>query len=140
MFSPYKSIALSSGTVFLDGRTSRSWLDSCLNSTENDKIPLVIASRNGHIDVVRYLLDKGADPNVVGTVSFDGETIHGAPALWAASAAGKFDVVRLLVEEAGANINQTTNTSSTPLRGACYDGHLEIGKSYLLGFDVGVCN
>ncbi|KAK6042440.1 hypothetical protein COOONC_20055, partial [Cooperia oncophora] len=35
-------------------------------------------------------------------------------------------VVRILVEEAGANINQTTNTSSTPLRGACYDGHLEI--------------
>ncbi|KIH62530.1 ankyrin repeat protein [Ancylostoma duodenale] len=127
--------------VFLDGRTSKSWLDSCLNSTENDKIPLVIASRNGHIDVVRYLLDKGADPNVVGTVSFDGETIHGAPALWAASAAGKFDVVRLLVEEAGANINQTTNTSSTPLRGACYDGHLEIVK-YLVehGADIEVAN
>ncbi|EPB80410.1 hypothetical protein ANCCEY_00507 [Ancylostoma ceylanicum] len=127
--------------VFLDGRTSRAWLDSCLNSTENDKIPLVIASRNGHIDVVRYLLDKGADPNVVGTVSFDGETIHGAPALWAASAAGKFDVVRLLVEEAGANINQTTNTSSTPLRGACYDGHLEIVK-YLVehGADIEVAN
>ncbi|VDO59314.1 unnamed protein product [Haemonchus placei] len=50
-------------------------MDSCLNSTENDKIPLVIASRNGHVDVVRYLLAKGADPNVVGTVSFDGETI-----------------------------------------------------------------
>ncbi|PIO58094.1 ankyrin repeat protein [Teladorsagia circumcincta] len=80
--------------VFLDGRTSKPWLDSCLNSTENDKIPLVIASRNGHIDVVRYLLAKGADPNVAGTVSFDGETIYGAPALWAASAAGKFEVRR----------------------------------------------
>ncbi|WKY03630.1 hypothetical protein Q1695_004968 [Nippostrongylus brasiliensis] len=127
--------------VFLDGRTSKPWLDSCLNSSENDKIPLVIASRNGHVDVVRYLLAKGADPNVVGTVSFDGETIHGAPALWAASAAGKFDVVRILVEEAGANINQTTNTSSTPLRGACYDGHLEIVK-YLVehGADIEVAN
>uniref|UniRef100_A0A7I4YIE9 Sex-determining protein fem-1 n=1 Tax=Haemonchus contortus TaxID=6289 RepID=A0A7I4YIE9_HAECO len=127
--------------VFLDGRTSKPWLDSCLNSTENDKIPLVIASRNGHVDVVRYLLAKGADPNVVGTVSFDGETIYGAPALWAASAAGKFEVVRLLVEEAGANINQTTNTSSTPLRGACYDGHLEIVK-YLVehGADIEVAN
>ncbi|KAK5970382.1 Sex-determining protein fem-1 [Trichostrongylus colubriformis] len=127
--------------VFLDGRNSKPWLDSCLNSTESDKIPLVIASRNGHVDVVRYLLAKGADPNVVGTVSFDGETIYGAPALWAASAAGKFEVVRLLVEEAGANINQTTNTSSTPLRGACYDGHLEIVK-YLVehGADIEVAN
>lgn len=127
--------------VFLDGRTSKPWLDSCLNSTENDKIPLVIASRNGHVDVVRYLLSKGADPNIVGTVSFDGETIYGAPALWAASAAGKFEVVRFLVEEAGANINQTTNTSSTPLRGACYDGHLEIVK-YLVqhGADIEVAN
>ncbi|VDM66056.1 unnamed protein product [Strongylus vulgaris] len=95
----------------------------------------------------------------------------GAPALWAASAAGKFEVVRshvfisknlvhrfiplysftylqmqfkvvrILVEEAGANINQTTNTSSTPLRGACYDGHLEIVK-YLVehGADIEIAN
>ncbi|PIO65957.1 ankyrin repeat protein [Teladorsagia circumcincta] len=89
----------------------------------------------------RLKLAKGADPNVAGTVSFDGETIYGAPALWAASAAGKFEVVRILVEEAGANINQTTNTSSTPLRGACYDGHLEIVK-YLVehGADIEVAN
>lgn len=53
--------------------------------------------------------------------------LAGAPALWAASAAGHYDVVRYLVEEGGADINQTTDSSSSPLRGACYDGHFKIG-------------
>uniref|UniRef100_A0A1I7X759 ANK_REP_REGION domain-containing protein n=1 Tax=Heterorhabditis bacteriophora TaxID=37862 RepID=A0A1I7X759_HETBA len=114
--------------VFLDGRRSKSWLNSCLNSDENDKLPLVIAARNNHLDIVQYLLSKGADPHAKGTVTFDGETIYGSPALWAAAAAGNMEIVRVLVEDAGADINQTTNTSSTPLRGACYDGHLHIGN------------
>ncbi|KAK6025858.1 ankyrin repeat protein [Ostertagia ostertagi] len=123
--------------VFLDGRTSKPWLDSCLNSTENDKIPLVIASRNGHIDVVRYLLAKGADPNVVGTVSFDGETIYGAPALWAASAAGKFEVcecnissLKYLVEH-GADIEVANQHGHTSLMIAAYRQKVEVVK-YLI--------
>ena len=42
--------------------------------------------------------------------------------------------MRFLVEKAGVDINQPTATNSTPLRGACYDGHLEIGRC---GEDVG---
>lgn len=34
--------------------------------------------------------------------------------------------MKLLVSQ-GIDINQPTNTNSTPLRGACYDGHLNIG-------------
>lgn len=52
--------------------------------------------------------------------------LDGAPALWAAAAGGHLEVVKLLVEN-GVQINQSTNTNSTPLRGACYDGHLDIG-------------
>ena len=50
-----------------------------------------------------------------GSVSFDGETIEGATPLWCAAAAGHIDVVSKLVE-AGASVNKTTITNSTPLR------------------------
>ena len=59
-------------------------------------------------------------------------SLDGSPALWAAAAAGHFEVTKFLVEEAGANLNQTTHTNSTPLRGACYDGHLDIGQSRVI--------
>lgn len=61
------------------------------------------------------------------TVTFDGETIEGAPPLWCAAAAGHMPLVRLLVR-AGANVNSTTRTHSTPLRAACFDGHYDIVK------------
>jgi hypothetical protein len=92
-----------------------------------------------------FQISKGANTSVTGIVTFDGETIRtfggifslkdskccsfleGAPPLWAAAAAGHLETVKALIES-GANINQTTSTNSTPLRGACYDGHLEIGQ------------
>ncbi|XP_062814947.1 protein fem-1 homolog A [Anolis carolinensis] len=94
--------------------------------------PLLIASRHGHRDVVEYLLDHcGVHVEAGGSVNFDGETIEGAPPLWAASAAGHLPVVRSLLER-GACVNQTTLTNSTPLRAACFDGHLAIVR-YLVG-------
>lgn len=60
-------------------------------------------------------------------MTFDGETIEGAPPLWCAAAAGHLQLVRLLVR-AGANVNSTTRTHSTPLRAACFDGHYDIVK------------
>lgn len=47
-----------------------------------------------------------------------------------ASAAGYFEICKMLVA-AGADVNQTSDTNSTPLRSACYDGHVEIGKIIL---------
>ncbi|XP_010288064.1 PREDICTED: protein fem-1 homolog A, partial [Phaethon lepturus] len=94
--------------------------------------PLLIAARHGHLEVVEYLLDHcGARVEEGGSVNFDGETIEGAPPLWAASAAGHLGVVRSLLDH-GASVNQTTLTNSTPLRAACFDGHLEIVR-YLVG-------
>uniref|UniRef100_A0A8C5SNY6 Fem-1 homolog A n=1 Tax=Laticauda laticaudata TaxID=8630 RepID=A0A8C5SNY6_LATLA len=94
--------------------------------------PLLIASRHGHREVVEYLVDHcGARVGTGGSVRFDGETIEGAPPLWAAAAAGHLPVVRSLLER-GACVNQTTLTNSTPLRAACFDGHLAVVR-YLVG-------
>lgn len=96
----------------------------------------MIACRNGHFDVVQYLIQKcHADVEQTGSVTFDGETIEGAPPLWCASAAGHFAIVKLLVRS-NANINSTTKTNSTPLRAACFDGHYEIVK-YLVSHGAG---
>lgn len=82
--------------------------------------PLVIAARNGHYDVVHYLLTHtNADVEETGSVIFDGETIEGAPPLWCAAAAGYLKIVKLLVNK-GAKVNSTTRTNSTPLRAACF--------------------
>ena len=72
---------------------------------------------------------------ISGSVTFDGETIEGAPPLWCAAAAGHTQIVKLLVEK-GASVNSVTKTNSTPLRAACFDGHYEIVK-YLVEHGAG---
>lgn len=37
--------------------------------------PLVISSRNGHLECCKYLVEKGADLELAGSVTFDGENI-----------------------------------------------------------------
>lgn len=69
------------------------------------------------------------------SVTFDGETIEGAPPLWCAAAAGHLALVRLLVR-AGADVNSITRTNSTPLRAACFDGHYDIVR-YLVEHGAG---
>ena len=88
--------------------------------------PLIIAARNGHVKVVRLLLEH-FDVNIeeVGTVKFDGYVIEGATALWCSAGAGHDGVVRTLLE-AGADVNHATFSNSTPLRAACFDGRLDI--------------
>ena len=54
------------------------------------KTPLVLASRKGHIDIIRLLLSNGADLNAC------------PPALKFAALDGKADIIRVLLE-AGAD-------------------------------------
>ena len=103
--------------------------------------PLVIAARNGHDKAVHSLIVKfghGArsgcgssdddgilDLDITGNVIFDDVEIEGATALWCAAGAGHFKVVKTLVK-AGAQVDKTTESHSTPLRAACYEGHTDI--------------
>ena len=62
--------------------------------------PLYIAAENGHLDVVRHLVEVGADK--------DQANIQGATPLYIAAQKGHLDVVRHLVE-VGADKDQATN-------------------------------
>lgn len=113
--------------IFLDHK-SKDEVVKLVHAKTNGATPLIMACRNGHLDVVRYLLELcKADLEQVGCVTFDGETIEGAPPLWCAAAAGHTQIVKYLVEK-GSGVNKTTFTNSTPLRAACFDGHIEIVK------------
>lgn len=111
----------------MHGRTPEE-VKALVSARTTGATPLVIAARNGHYEIVHYLLTHtNADVEETGSVIFDGETIEGAPPLWCAAAAGFLKIVKLLVSK-GAKVNSTTRTNSTPLRAACFDGHYDIVK------------
>ncbi|XP_060804554.1 protein fem-1 homolog CG6966 [Amyelois transitella] len=127
--------------VYLHSWRSMDDLNMLVGAKVGGTTPLVIACRNGHYDVAEYLIERcKADIEQPGSVTFDGETIEGAPPLWCAAAAGHLPLVRLLVR-AGANVNSTTRTHSTPLRAACFDGHYDIVKFLVEnGADIEIAN
>lgn len=61
---------------FIGGRAQNE-IDSLVSSKTGGCTPLLIACRNGHYDVVQYLLKRcHADVEQCGSVIFDGETIE----------------------------------------------------------------
>ena len=84
---------------------------------------LHVAAQYGRLDMVRYLVKKGA--------SFSARDNHGGTALHYA-AEGHLDVVRYLVEN-GADVHaRDTIFGSTALHVAAFYGHLAVVK-YLVG-------
>ncbi|KJK86072.1 hypothetical protein H633G_10085 [Metarhizium anisopliae BRIP 53284] len=88
-------------------------------SDEHGANALYRASQRGHAEVVRILLDSGADINVQG-----GEYGYGN-ALQVASLEGHATVVQVLLDE-GADINAQGELDSNALQAASYGGHVEI--------------
>ena len=68
---------------------------------------LMYAAGLGHTDVVKLLLDYGADPN--------GQDVRGGTALMVAAFNGEQDVVALLVER-GAKLDTMSENGATALR------------------------
>lgn len=111
--------------IFLENR-SKEDVELLVHAKTNGATPLIMSCRNGHLTVAEYLIEKcKADVEQVGSVTFDGETIDGAPPLWCAAAAGYLNIVKYLIKT-GSGVNKTTYTNSTPLRAACFDGHFDI--------------
>ncbi|KAA0177228.1 hypothetical protein FNF27_01557 [Cafeteria roenbergensis] len=66
--------------------------------TAYGKAPLIRASANGHVGIVRMLLDRGA--------SVDATDDHGRTALMWASCCGRVEIVRMLLDR-GASVDAT---------------------------------
>jgi ankyrin repeat protein len=87
--------------------------------------PLMHASQAGHVDVVRWLLDKGAANNEFAN--------DGATPLYVACHKGHSPVVRLLLEsEADPFSSALKENGCTPFMVACARGHLEVVR-WMLG-------
>jgi ankyrin repeat protein len=90
---------------------------------------LIMSSGNGHIEIVKMLLKEGADVN---ETDEDGMT-----ALMMASEWGHKYVVKILLAQEGINVNLWNNEGETALILASKEGHLEIVKMLLkAGADV----
>ena len=86
------------------------------------KAALVDASSKGHVEIVRFLLDAGADKNL-----WDD---YNANALMATFSQGHVEIVRLLVD-AGADKNLLDEFRATALMRASSEGHVEIVRLLL---------
>jgi ankyrin repeat protein len=86
------------------------------------RFPLEMAAQTGQIDIVKFLLEKGADVNL---------NRGGATALhMAAIYGGNTEVITLLLE-AGADINARTGNGDTPLNMAVIGKQKEIAELLL---------
>ena len=75
-------------------------------------------SRDGHLRVVKRLVEKGADVNV--------QDHHGFTPLYLSVRTGNLDIAAYLVEEGGADVNLPSKSGYTPLALAAENGNLDI--------------
>lgn len=97
--------------------------------------PLVLAAQYGKGEVVKYLLENyghviNTDQLATIVSRTTKKNVHHATALWAACTGGHLEIAKILVEH-GADVNRTTLTRSTPLRGASFHGYILV-MSFLL--------
>ena len=81
---------------------------------------LIEAADNGHVDMVKLLIENGADVNL------KGEAWYGP--LHAAAANGHIEVVKILLEN-GADVN--IFHQNKPLHNAAMNGHIEVAEILL---------
>ncbi|KAL4921709.1 ankyrin repeat-containing domain protein [Aspergillus aurantiobrunneus] len=88
--------------------------------------PIFDASEHGHIEVVQYILNKGADPNL--------RRYGNRTSVYLASRGGFLSVVQLLFDS-GANdyhdCNDTWSVRGTPIQAAAFNGHTRVVEYFL---------
>eukprot|EP00742_Colponemidia_sp_Colp-10_P012243 GILJ01013714.1.p1 GENE.GILJ01013714.1~~GILJ01013714.1.p1 ORF type:complete len:279 (+),score=50.62 GILJ01013714.1:303-1139(+) len=95
---------------------------SVVRGDKNGDTPVLIATRNGHVEVLRYLCNKGANIEH----PYPGE---GTPLIFAARS-GQLDLVMFLVQQ-GANVHATTMRGETPLLVAIRHGNFDIVQYFV---------
>lgn len=83
---------------------------------------LYMATIRPNLDMARYLLDLGADPNGAGT--------GGITPLWNAASRGHLDAVLLLLDR-GAGVDRRGADGSVPIRVATERGHAQVVRALL---------
>lgn len=97
------------------------------------KRPLSAAAERGHVNIVKALLDAGADPNLQ-----EGPNCPRGYALWAATRFGHREIAEMLLE-AGADPNANVESSGNPtesaidkeMRTLCYQYGGKVGMTML---------
>lgn len=89
---------------------------------ESNRIPLYWAARSNHADIVRFLVEKGADIN--------GQTNDGWAALHTAAYNGRLESATVLIQ-LGATVDIQTDDGQTPLYWAARNGHSRLVKLLL---------
>ena len=83
---------------------------------DDELTPLHLASREGHLDIARFLVEHGAN--------LAAQDKHGSTPLHDTSCNGRLDLARFFVEH-GANVAAQDQHGSTPLHQASGRGHLD---------------
>jgi ankyrin repeat protein len=80
--------------------------------------PVQVASWNGHLCLVRYLVKLGADVKKADA--------KGGTPLYVAAQNGNLEIVQCLLKESGADVNQAAIDGSTPLMVSALCGHVAV--------------
>ena len=96
---------------------------------KNFLVPFADISHFGHLEVVKYLISKGAD--IHAKVDNKINSYHeGEATLMIAASSGQLEIVKYLIAQ-GANVNNQSKYYATALKSAAGDGQLEVVK-YLI--------
>lgn len=84
---------------------------------------LIIAAAHGHVPVIEYLLESGADVNAVHE--------NGVTALMYAAASGHLDAVKLLLEKGKVDVNVRHSNGGTAFMEASTGGFIDVMKTLI---------
>jgi ankyrin repeat protein len=112
------------GRVIIERYLGSGW-DVNAQGEKYGRTALHLAAMNGHLEIVKLLLEHGADVNAKTKEGY------GYTALHSAASNGHLEIVKLLLEH-GADVNAKTKYGGyTALHSATMNGHLEIVKLLL---------